>query len=149
MRSSRLVVFCKQDVLTKFAKTTRKILGLVFKAVADLQFNFIKKGDSGKCFLVSSTKFLVIPFLKNPLDGCLCVNTFRVIRSSHQRCSIEKVFLGISQNSQENAYASTLRQLLSQNKRLWHRRFPVNFAKFLRASSLQNTSERRLLCFQK
>ena len=30
-------------------------------------------------------------------------------------------------------------------KRLWHRCFPVNFAKFLRTSFLQNTSERLLL----
>ena len=38
-------------------------------------------------------------------------------------CSIKKVFLEISQNSQENTCAS-----------LWHRCFPVNFAKFLRAT---------------
>ena len=44
IRISRLVVFCKKDVLTKdvltnFAKFTRKILreGLVFKEAADLQ----------------------------------------------------------------------------------------------------------------
>ena len=36
-----------------------------------------------------------------------------------QRCSVKKVFLEISQNSQEN-------------KSFWHRCFPVNFAKFLR-----------------
>ena len=30
-------------------------------------------------------------------------------------------------------------------KRLWHRRFPVNFVKFLRTHFLQNTSGRRLL----
>ena len=30
-------------------------------------------------------------------------------------------------------------------KRLWHRCFPVNFAKFLRTPFLQNTSERLLL----
>ena len=35
--------------------------------------------------------------------------------------------------------ASALRGFLSQNKRLWHRRFPVNFVKFLRTPSLQNT----------
>ena len=31
------------------------------------------------------------------------------------------------------------------DKRLWHRCFPVNFAKFLRTSFLQNTSQRLLL----
>ena len=35
-------------------------------------------------------------------------------------------------------------------KRLWHRRFPVNFAKFLRTPFLQNTSGRLLLkCLNK
>ena len=31
-------------------------------------------------------------------------------------------------------------------KRLWHRGFPVNFAKFLRTSFLQNTCGQLLLC---
>ena len=34
-------------------------------------------------------------------------------------------------------------------KRLWHRRFPLNFAKFLRTPFLQNTSGRLLLFFEK
>ena len=40
---------------------------------------------------------------------------------------MEKVFLEMSQNSQ--ASAATLLK-----KRLWHRCFPVNFAKFLRTA---------------
>ena len=52
------------------------------------EFNFMKKVGSGKCFLVSSTKFLIAPFLENALDGCFCINTLRVFRSSHQRCSM-------------------------------------------------------------
>ena len=53
-----------------------------------------------------------------------------------RRCSVKKVFLEISQNSQENtcARASFLETLL--NKKLWHRCFPVNFAKFLRTPFL-------------
>ena len=35
-----------------------------------------------------------------------------------------------------------LRTATLLKKRLWHRCFPVNFAKFLRAPFLQNTSER-------
>ena len=56
-------------------------------------------------------------------------------RSSHRWCSINKVFLKISQISQENncARASFL------IKRHWHRRFSMNFAKFSRTSFLQNT----------
>ena len=64
-----------------------------------------------------------------------------------QSCYIKQVFLKISQNSQENICAralfliklqATLASLLK--KRLWHKCFPVNFAKFLRTPFLQNTS---------
>ena len=48
-----------------------------------------------------------------------------------RRCSIKKVFLKIS-------LRLGLATLLK--KRLWHRCFPVNVAKFLRAPFLQNTS---------
>ena len=50
------------------------------------------------------------------------------IRSSQQRCSIKGV-----------------RPVTSLKKRLWHRCFPANFAKFLRTPFLQNTSGRLLL----
>ena len=39
-----------------------------------------------------------------------------------------------------------LRSATLLKRRLWHRCFPVNFAKFLRTAFLQNTSERLLLC---
>ena len=45
-----------------------------------------------------------------------------------QRCSVKKVFLEISQNSQ----GSTCARVSFLIKRLWHSCFPVNFAKFLR-----------------
>ena len=48
-----------------------------------------------------------------------------------QRCSVNKVFLEISPNSQENTCAGVSFTLLK--KRLWHRCFPVNFVKFTRA----------------
>ena len=66
---------------------------------------------------------------------------------------IKKVFLRNSQISQENicARVSFLKKVkgvrpgtLLKNK-LWHRCFPVNFAKFLRAAVLQNTYGRLLL----
>ena len=59
------------------------------------------------------------------------------------RCSAEKVFLEILQNSQENAcarvpkglhntfWATTKKVCNFIKKRLWHRRFPMNFAKLL------------------
>ena len=58
-----------------------------------------------------------------------------------RRCSVKTVLLEISQNYQENtcARASFLIKLQVCNfikKRLWHRCFPVNFAKFLRSPLL-------------
>ena len=48
------------------------------------------------------------------------------------RCSVKKVFLKISQNSQENTCArKRLRPATLLKKRTWHRCFPVNFVKFL------------------
>ena len=58
-----------------------------------------------------------------------------IIRSSQRICSIKKVFLQILQNSQRVSFLIKL-QALAYNfikKGLWHRCFPVNFAKFLRA----------------
>ena len=51
-----------------------------------------------------------------------------------QTCSVKKVFLEISQNSQENTSARV--SILIK----WHRCFPVNFAKFLRTPFLNRTS---------
>ena len=59
-----------------------------------------------------------------------------------QMCSIKKVFLEISQNSQENACArvsflvklQAWRLQLYLKKRLWYKGFPVNFVKFLRTT---------------
>ena len=53
----------------------------------------------------------------------------------------KKGFLKISQNSLENACA---RASFLKKRRLWHKCFPVNFAKFLRIPFLQNTSGRRI-----
>ena len=57
-----------------------------------------------------------------------------------QRCSVKKVFLEISQNSEENTCArislliklQTFRPATSLKEILWHRCFLMNFAKFLR-----------------
>ena len=61
---------------------------------------------------------------------------FFLSRSSHQRCSVKKVLLEISQNLQENTCAGVSflmnRPTTLIKKRLWHRFLPVNFAKFLK-----------------
>ena len=64
---------------------------------------------------------------------------FYMTRSSRPDVFCEKVFLEISQNSQENTCArvSFLIKLQAppaalSKKRPWHRRFPVKFSKFLK-----------------
>ena len=62
--------------------------------------------------------------------------TVRILEEVVQRCSVNKVLLEISQNSQENTRVrvSFFKELQAMpatllKKRLWHRCFPVNFAK--------------------
>ena len=56
------------------------------------------------------------------------------------------MFLETLQNSQENTFVGlSLLIKPARNQRLWHRWFPVNFAKLLRTPFLQNTSGRLLL----
>ena len=67
-------------------------------------------------------------------------------RSSHQRCSVKKVFLEFSQHSQENICSRVSFLIKLQTwclipaallkKRLWNWCFPVNFLKFLRITFL-------------
>ena len=77
-------------------------------------------------------------------------------RSSHQRCSVKKGVLKYfakftgkhlcqSLFFYKDASLKLLRRTILLKKRLWHRCFPVNFAKFLRTHFLQNTSKRLLL----
>ena len=74
-------------------------------------------------------------------------------RSNHWRCSVKKgvlrnfaKFIGkhLCKSFFFNKVAG-LRPATLLKKRLWHRCFLVNFAKFLRTPFLQNTSERLLL----
>ena len=71
----------------------------------------------------------------------------RCFRSNHRRCSVKKgVLRNFLENSQEStcARASFLIKLQAPatllKKKLWHRCFPVNFAKFLRTPFSQSTS---------
>ena len=75
-----------------------------------------------------------------------------VFRGSRRCCSIKKVFLKVLQNSQETPVsksfffnkAAGLSPATLLKKRLQHKCFSVNFAKFLRTPLLQNTSRRLL-----
>ena len=68
-------------------------------------------------------------------------------QSNNRRSSVKKGFLEISQNLHENTCAR-VSFATSLKKKLWHRRFHVNFAKFLRTPFLQNTYRRLLLTHQ-
>ena len=59
----------------------------------------------------------------------------------------KKMFVETSQNSQENTCAKVSFPINCIKKRLWHRCFLVNFAKFLRTPFFQNTSGRLRLCY--
>ena len=76
-----------------------------------------------------------------------------MVRSNHQKCSMKK---GVLRNFTKFTGKHLCQSLFFNNvaglrpatllkKRLWHRCFPVNFAKFLRTPFLQNTYGRLLL----
>ena len=75
-------------------------------------------------------------------------NCCHIDRSSHQRCSIRKgIFRNFAKFTGKHLCQSIffnkvagLRPATLLKKRLWHRCFPANFAKFLRTPFLQNTS---------
>ena len=82
-----------------------------------------------------------------------CKKKKKKIRSSHWRCSVRKgVLRNFVQFTRKHLFQSLIfdkvagmRPATLLKMRLWYRYFPVNFAKFLRAPFLQNTSGRLLL----
>ena len=101
-----------------------------------------------KLYILTDSLCYVVTFFISRVNGVSHSFIFPLLilfRSSHRRCSIKKVFFKISQNSQENICAKVSFIL---KRRLWHRCFPVNFAKVLRTPFLQNTSGQLLLFIQ-
>ena len=82
----------------------------------------------------SAEKFIGVKDSKYRFD-------FVIFTSSHQRCSIKKAVLKITQYSQENAFSPAN----FIEKRIQHRYFPVNIAKFLGTPILKNIYERLFL----
>ena len=84
-------------------------------------------------------------FIGKRLQYC---KVYKNTRSSHQRCSIIKgAFINLAKFTGKHLFQSLflnkvagLRSATLLRKRLWHRCFPVNFAKFIRSPFLQNTS---------
>ena len=88
--------------------------------------------------------------LAEPTDWCEKLRNTNVdYRSNRSRNFSKFVFLKFSHYSQESPMLESLfnkvaglRSATLLKKRLWHKCFPVNFAKFLRTPLLQNTSGR-------
>ena len=126
-------------------------------ALVDMALHFPQRQQSRFPFRPFSVRFVCIAdeLTSPPLYSHCSYCWFKVVwlEAVTQRCSTEKVLLEISQNSQENTWARVsfllkfagLRRATLLKLRLWHRRFPVNFVKFLRTPFLQNTSRRLVL----
>ena len=84
---------------------------------------------------------------------CIAVFLWIICRSSHWRCSLRKGVLRsllkvtgkhLCKSLLFNKVAGLRPATLLKNK-IWHRYFPINFAKFLRARFLRSTSGQLLL----
>ena len=86
--------------------------------------------------------FLILHVLLRSSILSRLVNCEATPEAVTQRCSVKKVLLEISQNSQENSCARVFYLIKLQArpvtllKRLWHWCFPVNFSKFQRTPFL-------------
>ena len=99
-----------------------------FTKRAKMNLHLFITSETTSIFEKDLQKTMVIP---NPCQNILLKCKQKEIEAVVQRCSVTKLFLEISQNSQENTCA---RVPFLLKKRLWHRCFPVNFVKFLRTS---------------
>ena len=108
--------------------------------------------DGNKHFSETPRFLRLINIYTNILDFCTPLfskSSLKSYRSSHQRCSLKKLFLKIC-----NVYRKTPMFLIKLQafwpaalflKMLQHRYFPVNIAKFLRTAFLKNICEQLLL----
>ena len=68
-------------------------------------------------------------------------------RSNHWRCSVRNFATLTGKHLCQSLFLVKLQTSSPAKMRLWHRCFPVNFAKFLRTPFLRSTSGRLLLQF--
>ena len=94
--------------------------------------------------LLRGKRYLLLPIYNHAFDLELFDGYVAMVVSEAATGGVllKKMFLKISQNSKENTCASVSFLI---KKGLWHRCFPVNFAKYLRTPFLKNTSGRLLL----
>ena len=80
---------------------------------------------------------------ENSYSGIFICSVHRKTEAISSRCSVKKMFLKISQNSQENncarAFSLIKFSTTLSKKRDWHKCFPLNFAKFLKISFFYRT----------
>ena len=96
---------CWQMINTKLLKGNRLLDMTPERARSATLF---KKRLWHRCFPANFVKFSRIPFSQSTSGRqllCFIKYEILIVHSSHQRCSIKKVFLKILQNSQENTYA--------------------------------------------
>ena len=108
------------------------------------------------CFYFSTDDKLIILLFTYSFKYQICHKSFSCCSSpshvlnGHQRCSVKKCVLrNFAEFTEKHLCQSLffnkvsgLRTATLLKKRLWHRCFPVNFAKFLRTHFSQNTSGR-------
>ena len=111
----------KKAALKDFTKYTRRHLGVSF--LVKLQGLVLKIYEKETPAQLFSYKFYNV-----------FQDIFFIEKNSHWRCSLKKLFLKIS-------------QYLQEKKRLQHRSFPVNIAKFLRKSILKSICKLQPLYF--
>ena len=151
-RSSHPEVFLGKGVLKIYSKFIR--IPMPKCDLIKLLCNFIEITPWHGCSPVKLLHILRTPFLRNTSKELL-LKLKSSFRSSHQRCSVKKSVLRNFEKSTGKHLCQSLflvklqaRSATLLKKRLWHRCFPVNFAKFLRTPFLRNTSGRLLLQFQ-
>ena len=113
-----------------------RVLGHTFPVclfAQQYQINFVK------------TCYITKPFRHSKIQKIRKIGNYFPSVNCRNRCSMEKGVLRNFTKFTGKHLCQSFRSANLLNKRLWHRCFTVNFAKFLRTPFLQNTSGRLLL----
>ena len=108
-----------------------RILSKEFKNWRNLIIIYLKQSQILSFHVNLTIKMLLLSFW------------FSTHKSIHQRCSIKK---GALENFAKFTRKHLCQGLFFNKVLIWHKCFPVNFAKSPRTTFLQNTSGRLLLC---
>ena len=154
---SRLKGRCQIWFIRMIDKTAEPVAVKAWKTRGQVLFNFFGcfwRYFKLLGFLVGFTKYIEARSSTLSINDCefLFLNkskgteawSRRLAEAVVRMCCVERVFLEFCRIPRKTSVLESLfyrtRPATSLEKRLWHRRFPVNFAKFLRTPFLQNTS---------